>query len=70
MYVYTLMGLVKFLFSIGYHQCSVNNGDCGENSLCLVADNVTRVCSGPSLSATSKAQQLDATSHDCTGMYT
>lgn len=52
---------------LGNHECSVNNGGCGGNSLCLVADGVTGMCSCPTLLVTSKGQQLGATFHDCIG---
>ena len=59
MYTYTHLGI---------HECSVNNGDCGGNSLCLVADGVTGVCGCPTLLITRPTQLRRNTFHDCIGM--
>ena len=53
---------------VGVHECSINNGDCGGKSLCLVANGVTGVCSCPTLLVPKQGQLSGRTFHDCTGL--
>ena len=53
---------------LGIHECSVNNGDCGGKSLCLVADGVTGVCSCPTLLLPKPGQLRRNTFQDCIGL--
>ena len=55
------------VFLIGIHECSVNNRGCGGNSLCLVRDGVTGVCSCPTLLTTRIGRLGGDTFHDCIG---
>ena len=54
--------------TLGIHECSVNNGDCGDRSLCLVADGVTGVCGCPTLLLEKQQQLPGPTSHNCIGL--
>ena len=54
--------------TLGIHECSVNSGNCGGNSLCLVADGVTGVCSCPTLLIEKQEQIQEKTVQTCIGL--
>ena len=66
MYV-TVQCHLLFAVCLGVHECSVNNRGCGGNSLCLVTDGVTGVCSCPTLLVTNQGRQRGNSFHDCIG---
>ena len=58
---------MSFAVYLGIHECSVDNRGCGGNSLCLVTDGVTGVCSCPTLLATKQGRRRGNSFHDCIG---
>ena len=66
MHVYVNISCCAFLFA-GVHECSVDNRGCGGNSLCLVTDGVTGLCTCPTLLVTKQGQQRGGPFHECIG---
>ena len=63
-----IIHLIFFIVHVGIHECSVNNNDCGGNSLCLVANGTTGVCSCPTLSVLTHELQDGKTIQSCIGL--